>query len=112
MTVSAGPPPSYSSASANHEPPMPCRAGDLLGNAYRVGRRLGSGGMADVYEVEHVRLGLRCAAKVLRPGRQPWDTAVRRFLREARQLARLKSDYVVRVLDVSDADSPVPYFIM
>lgn len=112
MPVSALPLPSGQSESARHDPPMPCRAGDVLGNAYRVGRRIGSGGMADVYEAEHLRLGLLCAAKVLRPGRQAWDTAVRRFLREARQLARLKSDYVVRVLDVSDADSPIPYFIM
>ena len=36
---------------------------DYLGATYRRARRIGSGGMADVYEVEHVRLGSRFAAK-------------------------------------------------
>jgi len=85
---------------------------DYLGSTYRRVRRIGSGGMADVYEVEHVRLGARFAAKVLRPGRDGWDNAVRRFLREARLLARLSSDHIVRVVDVSGDTPENPFYIM
>jgi eukaryotic-like serine/threonine-protein kinase len=85
---------------------------DFVGTSYRRIRRIGSGGMADVYEVEHVRLGSRFAAKILRPGRAGWENAVRRFLREARLLARLKSDHLVRVVDVSSDEHDPPFYVM
>jgi len=85
---------------------------DFVGPNYRRVRRIGSGGMADVDEVEHVRLGSRFAAKILRPGRASWESAVRRFLREARLLARLKSDHLVRVVDVSSDEHDPPFYVM
>ncbi len=86
--------------------------GDYLGATYRRVRKIGSGGMGDVYEVEHVRLGSRFAAKILRPGRDDRDAAVRRFLREARLLARLSSDHIVRVVDVSGDEQEDPFYVM
>lgn len=83
--------------------------GTILGGRYKVQRRIGSGGMADVYEVSHVHLGSPFAAKVLRSDR---ETSVRRFLREARLLAQLKSDHIVTVFDVSGADDETPFYIM
>src|SRR6185369_8348675 len=85
---------------------------DFVGPGYRRLRRIGSGGMADVYEVEHVRLGSHFAAKILRPGRAGWEGAVRRFLREARLLARLKSDHLVGVVDVSSDEHDPPFYVM
>ena len=84
-------------------------AGEVLGGRYRVTRRIGSGGMADVFEVVHMRLEGTFAAKVLRENR---EGSVRRFLREARLLARLKSDHIVTVFDVSDPNEEAPYYVM
>jgi eukaryotic-like serine/threonine-protein kinase len=84
-------------------------AGEVLGGRYRILRRIGAGGMADVFEVVHVRLDGTFAAKVLREHR---DGSVRRFLREARLLARLKSDHIVTVFDVSDPNDGAPYYVM
>ncbi len=88
-----------------------CHVGDVLGGTYRITRRIGAGGMADVYEVEHLRLGSRFAAKVLRKERAD-PMMLRRFLREARLVASLKSDHIVRVFDVSEADADPPFYVM
>ena len=86
-------------------------AGDVLGGTYRILRRIGAGGMADVFEVEHLRLGSRFAAKVSRASSDD-DMALRRFVREARMLASLKSEHIVRVMDVSGPGEEVPFFVM
>src|SRR5262245_34872269 len=89
----------------------PRYVGEVLSGTYRIARRIGSGGMADVYEVEHLRLGSRFAAKVLRP-REGAEGSVRRFLREARLLADLRSDHIVTVFDVSGPDEEAPFYVM
>jgi serine/threonine protein kinase len=86
-------------------------AGEVLAGTYRILRRIGAGGMADVYEVEHLRLGSRFAAKVLR-GAGMDDPAARRFLREARLLASLKSDHIVTVVDLCGSDETLPFYVM
>lgn len=86
--------------------------GEMLGATYRRLARIGSGGMGDVYEVEHVRLQTRFAAKVLRCGVEDTDGKGRRFLREARLLAQLKSDHIVRVFDVSGDEQNPPFYVM
>ncbi len=83
----------------------------VLGGSYRVVRKIGAGGMADVYEVEHVRLGARFAAKVARTLSRD-EATHRRFFREARMLASLKSDHVVVVFDVSGPELDPPFMIM
>jgi len=86
--------------------------GEMLGTTYRRLARIGSGGMGDVYEVEHVRLQTRFAAKVLRCGVEDTGAKTARFLREARLLARLKSDHIVRVFDVSGDEQNPPFYVM
>jgi serine/threonine protein kinase len=88
-------------------------AGDILNGTYRIVRPIGYGGMADVYEVEHVRLNARYAIKMLRAQGGREDAASkRRFLREARLLAGLRSDHIVTVFDVSAADATPPFYAM
>ncbi|MFL5696728.1 MAG: protein kinase domain-containing protein [Ktedonobacteraceae bacterium] len=70
--------------------------GQHLGN-YRLMRLLGTGGMASVYLAEHVHLGTHAAIKVLSPRLQRDD--LKRFLTEARMIARLEHPYIVRVLE-------------
>ena len=56
---------------------------------YRLVRRLGSGGMADVYLAEQVSLGRPVAIKMLRPETLRHPGAVQRFEQEARAAASL-----------------------
>lgn len=89
---------------------------DLLGQSiderYRVVSLLGSGGMADVYEVEHHQLGRRFALKLLRP-ELARDAALKaRFEREARAVARLQSDNIVAIVDCGTSAQGAPYFVM
>jgi eukaryotic-like serine/threonine-protein kinase len=93
------------------EPPRPRQIGDKLAGTYRITRRIGSGGMADVFEVEHLRLGSKFAAKVLR-GTSIHDPSARRFLREARLLASLRSDHIVTVFDLCGPDEETPFYVM
>jgi serine/threonine-protein kinase len=74
-------------------------AGDLLGH-YRVLSPLGSGGMAQVYLAEDVRLGRRLALKVLSPRAVRDEERLRRFEREARTISALNHPNILTVYDV------------
>lgn len=65
-------------------------------DGYKVVRRIGQGGMGIVYEVEHPTLGTRRALKVFAPDEES-DLLKRKFLTEARLLARLNHPGLVRV---------------
>lgn len=67
--------------------------------------------MADVYEVEHLQLGSRFAAKVMRAPSSD-ERAARRFRREARLLAGLRSDHIVTVFDVSSPRDERAFYVM
>lgn len=81
----------------------------LLGGRYRLGARIGRGGMADVHRAMDTRLQRVVAAKVFRSGA---DAAGReRFAEEARILAGLSHPGLVTVHDFS-ADADELYLIM
>lgn len=86
------------------------RIGQQLGN-YRLRRLLGKGGFAEVYLGEHIHLGTQAAVKVLRA--QLSQSDAEEFKREARTLAHLKNEHIVRVLDYGiDTDGETPYLVM
>lgn len=85
---------------------------DLQADPYRCGRRLGSGGMSLVYEVEHRELGLTVALKLLRPELCEREALVTRFLNEAMCLRALSSEHVVRLLDAGYLDTGVPFLAL
>jgi eukaryotic-like serine/threonine-protein kinase len=86
--------------------------GKVVDQRYRVLAHIGSGGMADVYEVEHVSLGRRLAMKVLRQTRTSNPQLARRFSREARAASRLESEHVVSIHDYGILPEGFPYFVM
>ena len=71
----------------------------LIDGRYRVVRRIGSGGMADVYCAEDSHLGRQVAIKVLHRRFAQDQEFVERFRREAKSAAGLNHPNVVGVFD-------------
>jgi len=71
----------------------------LIDGRYRVLRRIGSGGMADVYCAEDIHLGRQVAIKVLHRRFAQDQEFVERFRREAKSAAGLNHPNVVGVFD-------------
>lgn len=85
--------------------------GRVLNGRYRLGRLLGRGGMAEVYEAHDELLDRPVAVKLLRPDMAA-DLEVRsRFEVEARSAARLHHPNVVAVFDTGE-DAGDPYLVM
>lgn len=72
---------------------------------YQVMRKLGRGGMADVYVARQVTLGREVALKVLRSDYARDQEYIARFRREARAAAKLNHPNIVQVIDVGNAGS-------
>ncbi len=82
-------------------------------DGYSVVRLIGKGGMAEVYEVEHERLGVRRAMKVFTADGERADFLRSRFLAEGRLLARLDHPRIVKVYDCGvDEATGHPYLTM
>ncbi len=73
--------------------------GIVFGNRYQVIGRLGSGGMAEVYEAVDRVLGRTVAVKVLHPTYSRDPNFVARFRREAQAAANLTHPNIVAVYD-------------
>ncbi|MGH9889174.1 MAG: serine/threonine-protein kinase, partial [bacterium] len=69
------------------------------GNRYRVLRRLGGGGMADVYVAEQVQLARRVVIKVLHPHLARDAEVAERFRREAEAAAKLVHPHICSIFD-------------
>ncbi len=74
-------------------------SGRTLGG-YRLLRKLGSGGMADVYLADQFSLNRRVAVKALRPATLMHPEAVDRFAQEARAAAALVHGNIVQIHEV------------
>lgn len=88
------------------------RRGDVVDGKYRIERLLGGGGMGMVVAAHHLELDTRVALKFMLAETLADPDLVRRFSREARAAARLKSEHVARIHDVGKLPSGAPYFVM
>lgn len=89
--------------------------GEVLHGKYRVGPRLGEGGMGAVYLAEHVGIGRAVALKVVRPDLLADSSAADRFVREARAAGGIQHRHVVNVTDFGVAQvagHDVAYLVM
>ena len=86
--------------------------GTLLQGKYKVGRELGRGGMAAVYEAKNVDIGKRVAIKLLAGHLATSQTVVERFLREARAVAKIRSPHICDVFDSGRLENGPPFLVM
>ncbi|MCB9897708.1 MAG: protein kinase [Planctomycetes bacterium] len=90
------------SASSERGPGVDVRAGQVLAD-YRLVRRIGQGGMGQVWEAEQLSLRRRVALKLIRPDRAG-DSVVLRFGREARAGGRVDHAGIVSVFAAGEVD--------
>jgi len=85
--------------------------GRLLDGRYAVTARIAHGGMATVYQATDTRLDREVALKVMHAELARDEEFVRRFIGEAKSVARLSHQNVVAVFD-QGADGPFLYLAM
>jgi eukaryotic-like serine/threonine-protein kinase len=94
-------------------PPAESRyVGQVIAGKYRIDKVISWGGMGVVLRAQHLALDEPVVIKVLRPALMEEDGMVARFTREARAASKIKSDHVVRVMDVHTLKSGMPIIVM
>jgi eukaryotic-like serine/threonine-protein kinase len=84
---------------------------ETVGGRYRLGERLGHGGMGEVFAAHDLRLDREVALKLLRADLAEQDGMRERVVAEARLAARLSHPHVVGVLDTGEQDGR-PFVVM
>ena len=81
-----------------HAAPVDGMIGQTI-ERYRLVRKLGEGGMGEVYEAEHVNIEKRVALKLLRPEILSNQEAVQRFKQEARSASSIGHENIIEIDD-------------
>jgi tRNA A-37 threonylcarbamoyl transferase component Bud32 len=88
------------------------RAGQVIGGKWRLTRRIGEGGMGEVYEAQHSFIGRRFAIKFLHPFLTQNPEAMTRFQHEAQAAGGIEHENIGAALDFGTADDGTPYLVM
>ncbi|HXH63861.1 MAG TPA: serine/threonine-protein kinase, partial [Gemmatimonadales bacterium] len=86
--------------------------GQVIADRYHVVKKLGEGGMGQVYLAEHVKMGRRSAIKVMNQSMIHDPDAVARFNREAANASRITHPNVCAVYDFGETPDGVIYLAM
>jgi serine/threonine-protein kinase len=79
---------------------------------YLLKRRLGAGGMGEVYLAEHLLLRRPCALKLIRPEQAGDPKHLARFEREVRATAALTHPNTVQIFDYGHTEDGTFYYVM
>jgi serine/threonine-protein kinase len=90
----------------------PGLVGQLVGERYQIERRLGSGGMGEVYLARHVLIGRACALKVMSQSLSSDPDALTRFNREATSASSISHPNVCAVYDFGLTGQGLAYLAM
>jgi serine/threonine protein kinase len=85
--------------------------GDVVSDRYVVDALIGAGNLGAVYRAHHLQLGFNVALEVLQPRLAQNGFVWRRFASEARALAALHNQHVVRVHDWGKLASGARYLV-
>jgi eukaryotic-like serine/threonine-protein kinase len=83
----------------------------VVGGRFRLGRRIGKGGMGEVMNARDVQIARDVAIKRMRAA-APSEKAIQRFLREANIQGRLEHPAIVPVHEIGRDGDGLPYFVM
>jgi serine/threonine protein kinase len=86
--------------------------GQVLADRYHILKKLGEGGMGQVYLAEHVKMGRRSAIKVMNPSMVHDPEAVARFNREAANASRISDSHVCAIYDFGETPDGLIYLAM
>ena len=86
-------------------------SGEIVGS-FRLGSVIGRGAMGEVYEAVRLDTKEEAAVKLIHPQLLAERDIVDRFLREAEVTSSLSCPNVVRVIEASGGDAPIPYLAM
>ncbi len=86
--------------------------GAVLGGKFRIGRKIGSGGIGVVYAAQHISLGHEVAVKVLRGAAARDGGEIARLRREAYIQVHVDHPNVARVLDLDQMPDGSIYVVM
>jgi len=86
--------------------------GQVLADRYHIMKKLGEGGMGQVYLAEHVKMGRRSAIKVMNPSMVHDPEAVARFNREAANASRISDSHVCAIYDFGETPDGLIYLAM
>jgi serine/threonine-protein kinase len=86
--------------------------GQVLADRYHILKKLGEGGMGQVYLAEHVKMGRRSAIKVMNPSMVYDPEAVARFNREAANASRISDSHVCAIYDFGETPDGLIYLAM
>ncbi len=87
------------------------RPGQTVFGYYKIVRRIGSGGMADVFEIRDLNLDKLLALKVLK-SRANDNQSLIRFQNEARNASRLVHPAILRLFNFGVSDDGTPYMVV
>ena len=79
---------------------------------YQLVRKLGEGGMGEVYLAEHQLLKRPCALKLIKPEAGADPIALARFEREVQSAARLSHPNTIEIYDYGHTDDGTFYYVM
>jgi len=90
----------------------PSLVGQILDGRYRLTKKLGEGGMGEVYAGEHVHIEKRFAIKLLRPEIVSNQEAVKRFYQEARSASSIGHRNIIGIEDFGQLPDGRVYMCM
>jgi len=93
-------------------PPGSDLVGSILADRYHVIRRIGEGGMGQVYLAEHVKMKRKSAVKVLHQGMVHDPDAISRFNREASNASQIQHPNVAAIYDFGETPEGLIYLAM
>src|SRR5256885_944043 len=86
--------------------------GQVIADRYHIVKKLGEGGMGQVYLGEHVKMGRRSAIKVMNPSMVHDPDPVARFNREASNASRITHPNVCAIYDFGETPDGLIYLAM
>ncbi len=86
--------------------------GQVVADRYHIVKKLGEGGMGQVYLGEHVKMGRRSAIKVMNPQMVHDPDAIARFNREASNASRISHPNVCAIYDFGETADGLVYLAM